>query len=138
MRGTSLRQRGTYIKLRRGVEVIGVLHVICSQMHDSARIDRQLIGRCGRQGDPGSYRFLLALDDDILADGLGKEKAEQLRQRGTGSDGRFDELAPQFAKAQAAVEAEHYRGRRMLMHHEQQRKEMQIRMGLDPYLDTPG
>ena len=42
------------------------MHVICTELHDSARIDRQLIGRCGRQGDPGTFRQYLSLDDDIL------------------------------------------------------------------------
>ena len=135
---TNMAGRGTDIKLGPGVEALGGLHVICTEMHDSARIDRQLIGRCGRQGDPGSYRFLLALDDDILTDGLGADKADELARRGESrSDGRFDELAPLFAKAQAAVEREHYRGRRLLMYHEKERKQMQLRMGLDPYLDTP-
>ena len=50
-------------------------------MHDSARIDRQLIGRCGRQGDPGTWRQYLALDDDILVAGYGAA-ARRLRAAG--------------------------------------------------------
>ena len=45
---------------------MGGLHVICSEVHDSARIDRQLIGRCGRQGDPGESQFYLSLEDDLM------------------------------------------------------------------------
>jgi preprotein translocase subunit SecA len=133
---TNMAGRGTDIKLGEGVHALGGLHVICTELHEAKRIDRQLIGRCGRQGDPGSYRFLLALDDDILAEGLGKPKAEELKRRGASSTPRFDDLAPLFTKAQSAVEANHYRGRRLLMHHEKERKEMQVRMGMDPYLDT--
>ena len=51
-------------------------------MHDAARVDRQLIGRCGRQGDPGTYWQFLALDDDILLGGYGPDKAERLKERG--------------------------------------------------------
>ena len=134
---TNMAGRGTDIKLGPGVEEIGGLHVICTEMHDSARIDRQLIGRCGRQGDPGSYRQFLALDDDILEEGFGPDTAAQYAKKGRDSTKRFDQLAPLFTKAQAAVGQKHYQGRRMLMHHEKQRKEMQIQMGLDPYLDAP-
>ena len=52
---TNMAGRGTDIKLGEGVAELGGLHVICTEMHDASRIDRQLIGRCGRQGDPGTY-----------------------------------------------------------------------------------
>ena len=61
---------------------MGGLHVILTEMHDAARIDRQLSGRCGRQGDPGTYRQYLALDDDLLLAGLGPKKAERLEGLG--------------------------------------------------------
>ncbi len=57
--------RGTDVKLQAGVSELGGMMVICTELHDAARIDRQLIGRCGRQGDPGSYRQNLSLDDVI-------------------------------------------------------------------------
>ncbi len=62
---TNMAGRGTDIKLGEGVKELGGLHVICTEMHDSARIDRQLIGRCGRQGDPGTFRQYIALDDEL-------------------------------------------------------------------------
>jgi len=62
---TNMAGRGTDIKLADEIKELGGLHVICTEMHDSARIDRQLIGRCGRQGDPGTYRQFLSLDDDL-------------------------------------------------------------------------
>ena len=51
-------------------------------MHDAARIDRQLSGRCGRQGDPGTCRQYLALDDDLVLAGLGPKKADEARSLG--------------------------------------------------------
>src|SRR5690606_21651734 len=51
---TNMAGRGTDIKLAEGVTELGGLHVICTELHDSARIDRQLAGRCGRQGDPAA------------------------------------------------------------------------------------
>ena len=79
---TNMAGRGTDIKLGPGVPDIGGMHVILTELHESARIDRQLIGRCGRQGDPGTYRRFLALDDDILETGFGPKKAEKLKQAG--------------------------------------------------------
>jgi preprotein translocase subunit SecA len=137
---TNMAGRGTDIKLGAGVEELGGLHVICTELHDSARIDRQLIGRCGRQGDPGTFRQYLALDDDILHEGLGADEAARLAKQGAAESARgkrFDHLAGLFAKAQANVERQHYRQRRLLMHQEKERKEMHVRMGLDPYLDVP-
>ncbi len=73
---TNMAGRGTDIKLGEGVDDLGGLHVICTEMHDSQRIDRQLIGRCGRQGDPGTYRQYLSLDDEILLLGLGPKRIQ--------------------------------------------------------------
>ena len=64
---TNMAGRGTDIKLAPGVAETGVLHVICTERHDSGRIDRQLFGRCARQGDPGSCQAILSLDDDLPA-----------------------------------------------------------------------
>jgi preprotein translocase subunit SecA len=136
---TNMAGRGTDIKMGPGVEEIGGLHVICSEMHDSARIDRQLIGRCGRQGDPGTYRQYLALDDDILEGGLGPVRAARLKAQGEAApDDSFDRLAGLFRKAQRAIEKRHFVDRKVLLHHEKERKKLQQQMGQDPYLDTPG
>jgi preprotein translocase subunit SecA len=63
---TNMAGRGTDIKLGSGVAERGGLHVILTERHDTGRIDRQLIGRCARQGDPGSYEAILSLEDPIL------------------------------------------------------------------------
>ena len=64
---TNMAGRGTDIKLAPGVAEAGGLHVIATERHDSARIDRQLFGRGGRQGDPGSCEAILAMEDDLIA-----------------------------------------------------------------------
>ncbi len=135
---TNMAGRGTDIKLGEGVKEMGGLHVICTEMHDSARIDRQLIGRCGRQGDPGTFRQFLALDDELLISGLGPKKGKKLLALGQKGNGTFDSLTGLFRKAQKKVERRHFRDRRALMYFEKQRKKMQRQMGQDPYLDTPG
>lgn len=63
---TNMAGRGTDIPLGPGVIETGGLHVISTECNESGRIDRQLYGRCGRQGDPGSYECLLSLDDGLL------------------------------------------------------------------------
>jgi preprotein translocase subunit SecA len=63
---TNMAGRGTDIVLGEGVREVGGLHILGTERHESRRIDNQLRGRSGRQGDPGSSRFFLALDDDLL------------------------------------------------------------------------
>ena len=63
---TNMAGRGTDIKLGEGVTNLGGLHILGTERHESRRIDNQLRGRSGRQGDPGSSRFFLSLDDDLL------------------------------------------------------------------------
>ncbi|MCW5203486.1 preprotein translocase subunit SecA, partial [Desulfobulbus sp. US4] len=63
---TNMAGRGTDIKLGEGVREAGGLHILGTSRHESRRIDNQLRGRSGRQGDPGSSRFFLSLEDDLL------------------------------------------------------------------------
>jgi preprotein translocase subunit SecA len=63
---TNMAGRGTDIKLGPGVAELGGLHIIGTERHESRRIDRQLRGRSGRQGDPGSSRFYVSLEDDLM------------------------------------------------------------------------
>ena len=63
---TNMAGRGTDIRLGEGVAECGGLHVIATERHEAHRIDRQLFGRCGRQGDPGSYESILSLEDEVV------------------------------------------------------------------------
>jgi preprotein translocase subunit SecA len=63
---TNMAGRGTDIKLGAGIPDVGGLHVIGSERHEARRIDRQLRGRCARQGDPGSSHFFISLEDDLM------------------------------------------------------------------------
>jgi preprotein translocase subunit SecA len=63
---TNMAGRGTDILLGDGVGALGGLHVIATERNESARIDRQLFGRAGRQGDPGSARAFVSVDDDLI------------------------------------------------------------------------
>lgn len=63
---TNMAGRGTDIKLGEGIKKLGGLHVVGTERHDARRIDNQLRGRSGRQGDPGSSRFFVGLDDNLM------------------------------------------------------------------------
>lgn len=63
---TNMAGRGTDIKLGAGVAELGGLHVILTEGHDNVRVDRQLAGRCARQGDPGTCESLLSLEDEVV------------------------------------------------------------------------
>ncbi len=113
----------------------GGLHVIGTERHEAARIDRQLIGRAARQGDPGSCQFFLSLDDEIL-EGLGQSRQEYLKKLGQAGGSRdWDAFAPEFIAAQRAIEKRHYRQRLDLMNYERQRQEILKDIGADPYVD---
>jgi len=134
---TNMAGRGTDIKLGDGVEELGGLHVICTELHDSARIDRQLVGRCGRQGDPGTWRQFLAVDDDILIEGYGPKRAKRIGRRLQRQlNGHPERLLAFFQRAQQRVEARHRRQRRALEYMERQKAESHIQMSQDPYLDA--
>ena len=133
---TNMAGRGTDIELGEGIAELGGLHVICTELHDSARIDRQLIGRSARQGDPGSCVRMMSWEDDVLKAGLGEEEARTLRRSHARLTGRS--AVKIFEKAQQNIEQKHAHGRRLLLHYVKRRTELQKRMGLNPYLDTPG
>jgi len=69
---TNMAGRGTDIRLAPGVAELGGLHVIATERHEARRIDRQLFGRCGRQGDPGSYEAMISLEDELIKTHGGK------------------------------------------------------------------
>jgi len=102
--------RGTDIKLAAGVAERGGLHVICTERHDSGRIDRQLFGRCGRQGDPGSCEAILAADDDSRRRTQAASAWLANMERVPSRTGRL-----LYWLAQRRAEAAHSRARRALL-----------------------
>jgi preprotein translocase subunit SecA len=139
---TNMAGRGTDIELGEGVTELGGLCVIGTEMHDSARIDRQLAGRCGRQGDPGSFEQFLSLEDELLRAALGESAASRIASNEAAAlrsnpVAASRHLARLFARAQRIVERRHCRDRVQLQHYEARRQRMHQEMGQDPYLDSP-
>jgi preprotein translocase subunit SecA len=73
--------RGTDIKLGAGVQDLGGLHVIGTERHESRRIDRQLRGRCARQGDPGSSQFFVSFEDDLMRNFGAADRMTKIMER---------------------------------------------------------
>jgi preprotein translocase subunit SecA len=108
---TNMAGRGTDIKLAPGVAERGGLHVIATELNDSGRIDRQLFGRCARQGDLGSCQAILAIEEDLVASFLPLAAASLRRaNRLPRSLGKLV-----FAAAQWRAERAHSRARRDLL-----------------------
>jgi len=130
---TNMAGRGTDIELDDTALRAGGLHVVCSELHASARIDRQLIGRSARQGDPGSFRQFLSLDDEILKQGLGADAVQRLR-----GDVRQNAafVIREALRGQRLLERKHEEERRLLLLHSQERARQLVQLGLDPYLDA--
>lgn len=117
----------------RTIARTGGLHVLGTERHEAKRIDRQLIGRAARQGDPGSSQFYLSLDDELL-EGLGPRRQEALKKKGKGG-GLWERFRKVFLLAQRRVERRHYRQRLDLMVYERNRQEILKDLGADPYVD---
>jgi preprotein translocase subunit SecA len=132
---TNMAGRGTDIKLGPGVAVAGGLHVLGTERHDAARIDRQLAGRAARQGDAGSVQFFLSLEDELL-EGLGPRRQAALLQRGReGERGMWEAYQAVFRWAQRRVERRHHRQRLDLLAYEKQRQELLQDLSANPYVD---
>ena len=127
--------RGTDIILDDSVRASGGLHVILSEVHEAARIDRQFIGRCARQGDPGSFRIYVSLDDQILQLGFSFQYAAQLRQKYSNSEELPRSLFGIFQKAQRRLERRYLVDRTILLRQYKERSERLRDMGQDPYLE---
>ena len=119
---TNMAGRGTDILLGESVREAGGLHVILTEFHDSARIDRQLAGRAGRQGDPGSFECLVSLDDELFGAHALRITAwlrRHAQRRGQGRVGRLPALLLRHW-AQRAAERHHAEVRRHTLAQEQQ------------------
>src|ERR1700736_603465 len=78
---TNMAGRGTDIKLGDGVPALGGLHVLGTERHESRRVDRQLRGRCARQGDPGSSRFYVSFEDDLMRNFGAADRMTRIMER---------------------------------------------------------
>ena len=117
---TNMAGRGTDIVLGEGVTELGGLHIIGTERHESRRIDNQLRGRSGRQGDPGSSRFYLALEDDLLRI-FGGERMTAIMERLGMEDGEPIEhnlISRAIENAQTKVEAHNFDIRKHLIEYD--------------------
>ncbi|MBI1730878.1 preprotein translocase subunit SecA [Candidatus Acetothermia bacterium] len=113
---TNMAGRGVDIKLGTGIADLGGLHIIGCQRHESRRIDDQLRGRAGRQGDPGSSQFFVSLDDDLLRL-FGEQKMVQWALKGLqeGESLEHNILSKAMRTAQQRVEAHNFSIRKRLL-----------------------
>jgi preprotein translocase subunit SecA len=113
---TNMAGRGTDILLGRGVAEMGGLHVIATERHESRRIDRQLFGRCARQGDPGSAQAFMSVDDELIRRfvpaPLGNRLAAALGKKTPGA-GRLAQAA--LSRAQRAAQRLAFRQRKNVL-----------------------
>ena len=133
---TNMAGRGTDIKLDPAVKRAGGLHVILAGIHSPSRVDRQLIGRSGRQGDPGSYRRIFCLEDDLLDKALTPDRAATVRRR---LAGRFSVTAcvKWFEAAQRVLSRREEASRRSMFVRDRTHLKTLRRAGLDPLLEVP-
>jgi len=155
---TNMAGRGTDIKPHDEVIHQGGMHVIATSMHSSARIDRQLIGRTARQGNPGSFQFLLSVEDPFLRilsqrsqQTLARVAKDYMKNAGVIADSHSKDgidagmtttprplpasIRRYFYRAQQQLEKIHSRQRKQMLRGERERRETFRRIGLDPYLE---
>jgi preprotein translocase subunit SecA len=114
---TNMAGRGTDIVLGPGAAEAGGMHVIGVECHESGRIDRQLLGRAGRQGDPGSGRFFISADDPLLV--RFAPRLSRRMERMPNRAGEIDaDLSRELLVAQRAAEAAAFAGRRRMLGHD--------------------
>ena len=144
---TNMAGRGTDIVLGEGVLELGGLHILGTERHESRRIDNQLRGRSGRQGDPGSSRFYLSLEDDLMRL-FGSDRISGLMEKLGLKDGEAIEntmVTRAVESAQKRVEAHHFEIRKTLLDYDnvmnQQReviytlrRDMMVEEDLEPVL----
>lgn len=114
----------------------GGLHVIATEMHSSARIDRQLVGRAARQGDPGTYQFFLSLEDELLRVLSPQQREAIKKQARPNASGEVSAgWRKKFEQTQAALEKLHTRQRKQQLEHEKQRSIRYHKLRLDPFIE---
>jgi preprotein translocase subunit SecA len=117
---TNMAGRGTDIKLGEGVPSVGGLHVLGTERHESRRIDRQLRGRCSRQGDPGSSHFFISLEDDLMRL-FGSDRIVKLMERmglEEGEELKHGLLNRSIQQAQKRVEGHNFQQRKRTLEYD--------------------
>jgi len=117
---TNMAGRGVDIKIDDEVRALGGLYIIGTERHENRRIDNQLRGRSGRQGDPGTTQFYLSLEDNLLRI-FGSDKIKSIMERLGVEDGEYIEskmVTRAVEKAQKKVENMHYEGRKQIVEYD--------------------
>jgi len=117
---TNMAGRGTDIKLGEGVAEVGGLHIIGTERHESRRIDNQLRGRAGRQGDPGSSQFFISLEDELMKK-FGSENIKGMMERlGMDEDTPIESrmVSKAIESSQKRVEGANFDTRRMVLQYD--------------------
>lgn len=117
---TNMAGRGTDIKLGEGVKELGGLLVLGTERHESRRIDRQLRGRCARQGDPGASRFYVSLEDDLMRLFANQGALSKMLEKSFGDDESLEHgtLDWSIQNAQKKVEQQNYSIRKRLLQYD--------------------
>lgn len=126
---TNMAGRGTDITLHPDVRAAGGLHVIGTELHSSSRIDRQLAGRCGRQGDPGTFQQFLSLEDDLLS--VAAAEASH-RERNSASP---SSIIRRLRRAQRQLERRQQQARRDLDRRREEEFALLRKLGVDPVVN---
>jgi preprotein translocase subunit SecA len=111
---TNMAGRGTDIKLGHGVAALGGLFVIGTERHPSRRVDRQLRGRCSRQGDPGRSQFFISLEDDLMRNHASPERMAAMIEQSAKSR-KSPSLGKLVETAQRQVEHRDYKSRKRVL-----------------------
>lgn len=127
---TNMAGRGTDIVLGEGAAECGGLHVIGTERHESRRIDNQLRGRSGRQGDPGSSRFYVALDDDLMRLFGGETITKIMNNLGWKDDEAIEhpQITKSIESAQKRVEAQHFDTRKHVLEYDDVMNKQRVTM----------
>ncbi len=112
---TNMAGRGTDIKLGEGVDELGGLFVIATERHASRRVDRQLRGRCSRQGDPGSSQFFISLEDDLMRNHGNPTQMAALIEQSKKGGTKIPPLGRLIESAQDIVEQRESQGRKQVL-----------------------
>ncbi len=118
---TNMAGRGTDIQLGEGVKELGGLKIIGTERHESRRIDNQLRGRAGRQGDPGESRFFISMEDDLMRLFGSDKTKEMIEKMGIGEDEPIEHsmLAKAIESAQKKVEGNNFATRKHLLEYDE-------------------